>query len=247
MQTRAQFICLAVITIFTLGCTAQPTLQIPLSSGSASSIKSSSVILITNNQITTNIDRSNVASLMGGGLLFSLVDISRDGIRQASANNLTNSLLSQWIQYDLKTHLATALQPMLDSTSWLNVKNIKRLSPNEAVSSETACNNINTDACVLIGTISYFDEPLNSITLKSEINVFIKDSRAQFIKDPAYKNTVLSVYLLPGNTTSKDQAISTWSANNAHHLREAFDQGIAETTRRLAKGISDPYRKGWVN
>ncbi len=171
MDNLRQVLIAALLLLFVSACATPPN-TIALNSDVAANIGSSNaVIVVTQEEITAEIDRSQLEAAAGGGLLFAIVDTLIEGARAKTAEELIEPIRESLIDYDFHAELVTALRPTLESTDWLGVTRVESLTDPSSALHESLLQTGSEDSLVLMHASYGFSSDFKKLNTSVRIEV----------------------------------------------------------------------------
>ena len=107
-------------------------------------------LVVAQDEIYAQIDQSNVAAAMGGGLIPALIDAAVESSRTKTAEQMMQPIRDGLINFDYAQVLADALDAGLKGVSWLHAGNLKLLRSDEKDQLQNLYNNSSASAILYI-------------------------------------------------------------------------------------------------
>jgi len=234
------------------GCaTTQPS-YIPLPREASQAINSSNVVILsTQHEITAEVDRSNVATAMGGGLIPALIDVVIERSRSKSAEEMIRPIRNALIDYDIGAEIRNSSGEKLSAIPWLKIQKIEVLSTarTDLVSNLLASGS--EDVLVIINPSYTLTSDFSALKTNAVLEVYPRSSNLKKFEKtdggksdkptPIYKNQASHMYSLPSNPSDKNTASLEWAKSNGALVREGLKQGVQAISDILLKGLNDPH------
>jgi len=241
-----------VMVFLIAGCATKQPSYIPLPSQAAQAINSSNVVILsTQHEITAEVDTSNVATAMGGGLIPALIDVVIEHSRSKSAEEVIKPVRDALIDYDIGAALRNSSGERLSAIPWLKVQKIEVLS---SAGTDLVTNLLasSSEDILVIVTPSYtLTSDFSTLTTNAVLEVYPRSSNLKKFEKtegrqsdkptPIYKNQASHMYNLPSNPSDQNNASLEWAKNNGALIREGLKQGVQAISDILLKGLNDPY------
>lgn len=218
-----------LIGALTTGCVKQ---QVALSPENAGKVASSAVILVVGQEeLEAEIEQSNMAGAMGGGLLFALADVAINNSRSKSAEERVSPLRSKLSAIDFRKELKEELQSKLNG-SWLHITKVETTSALSSAERKKIFDNRAENAVLIIDATYKLTSDFKQLHTSATGELFLVDS-----KEPIYKNrfAITSSSVI---AKSEDQAVTAWSENNGSLLKNAIQQGIEKLADSIVKDVN---------
>jgi len=232
-----------------VGCATEPA-YIPLTPEQSQQVGSSnSVILATQKELNADIDKSNVSTYTGGGLIFALVDVAVENSRANSAEALLKPIRDTLNDFEMGKELRQALGSRLDTIAWLHLKNTEVVYDNkpDQVASLLAAGQ--GDVLLLITPTYALTSDFSALRVESEIKVVPRATHlisAENAKDekkrmtPFYKTNVSHLAPLTVAGTVKEEAAKAWAADGGARIRQAMKQGVTNLADKIVEALNHP-------
>ena len=243
---------LVLIVFLMAGCaTTQPT-YIPLPSEAPKAINSSNVVILsTQHEITAEVDKSQVATAMGGGLIPALIDVVIERSRSKSAEEVIRPVREALIDYDIGAELRNSSGKRLSAIPWLKVQKIEILSVARADLVTNLLASGSEDVLVIINPSYTLTSDFSALKTNAVLEVYPRSSNLKKFEKPdggqsdrplpIYKNQASHMYSLPSNPTDMTAASQEWAKNNGAWVREGLKQGVQAISDILLNGLNNPH------
>ena len=249
---------LAFVSLLTLsGCNTTPNNY--LTKQATNKIGKTDVyITIPQKEITADIDKSQVAAAVGGGLLFALIDVAVESNRANTAEELIQPIKDNLLGVNFNQLFKEKLELELANITWLNINKIvfnHDLATNQA---QTNFESSKSDAVLFVNASYSLSSDFSKLTAKANTSIIPKkESLKAFSEKPDSKKAKRDKLHLDNNiyrdnfsiNESFAGAVTDTEANaktlteNSELLKSLFPK-IAE---RLAKDIVFSLQKIKVN
>ena len=253
MDNLRQVLIAALLLLFVSACATPPNM-IALNSDVAANIGSSNaVIVVTQEEITAEIDRSQLEAAAGGGLLFAIIDTLIEGARAKTAEELIEPIRESLIDYDFHAELVTTLRPTLESTDWLGVTRVESSTDPSSALHESLLQTGSEDSLVLMHASYGFSSDFKKLNTSVRIEVHpraaaLKASVESTRQTKAghllvYKNKVTHTEPVPMLATTKEGAVEAWMVDDGQAVRQALETSIEQLAAKLSQALLAPYRE----
>ncbi|NKB80941.1 MAG: hypothetical protein GKS05_03400 [Nitrospirales bacterium] len=206
------------------------------------------VIISTQNEIHADIEKSNVAMAMGGGLIPALIDVAIESSRADDAEATIESLRDILIDYDFGKALHTALVPKLSSVPWVNIQEIdiaydkKENFANELLQKE------GNDSLMVVTSSYSLNADFTTLKVQAVLTMYSNLHRSQdggkhernLEEATVYKNSVSNTYRGPNDTSSQEVIIKQWSENDGTLIKTALQESIENVANLLVNDLKSP-------
>lgn len=230
------------------GCAAKS--YIPLSESYRNKVISSDfVILQTQNEIVAEVEKSNAAAAMGGGLIWALVDAYYENKNATETEDFIQPIRNLLLNYQVEENLNKELPSILNNTSWFNSKSLKLVQNEEEKLLDQLLITTSSDALGIIKPTYGFDSNFLQLEMKMEFTLYpasktTKNQETHDEKDhtPLYKTIVEHQYPLPNFTNKKEENAKLWTENQGQIIKVALDESIKEVIKKLNKELQNPSK-----
>ena len=240
-----------VLSVLLNGCSSTQPSKIPLPQGAEGKVTSSNIIVLVNqHEITPEVERSQVATAMGGGLIPALIDVAVESSRSKTAEQTIRPVRDALENYDLGEEFRKAAEQPLSGVSWLRIQRteIKHEQDPDVLSKLLSSNS--EDALILINPSYSLSSDLNALKTNAVLMIYPRSATLKSLvptKDqadkpavPLYKNTVSHVYNLAPPPSDKEAAAIAWSANQGEAIKKALKESVNSLAIQLATGLQSP-------
>lgn len=238
-----------LIALLMTGC-ATSAYQ-PLTPEAKQQIRSTDTVIgVAQQEITAQINQSNVAAATGGGLLFALIDAGINSSRSSTAEDTVRPLRDALVTYNFDNNLRSRMDDHLGTISGMGVGNVK-------LTKEVTDNNYNAlyqasnkDAVLFTSvnysmTVDFSTLAINanallfpkSAGLKALANLSDADLHNLPVKNSIYRNTINFTCKLPSPSKDLETNRNMWVANNAGLLVGALNLGTDEIANAISLDI----------
>ena len=238
-----------------VGCAGSNFIALP--DAVPSQIKSSKIILIsTNNELQLEVESSNVASYMGGGLIPALIDDHRMNKRRKQAKKEIAPIRECLETFNMDKVVQKKIFATLKNASWMHSQqvNISKQDKQKTMNNHLK-KNLNVDVIGIADasyTLSadfsilkmalYFEIYPHSERIIDFANQGKKVNYRKAKLKPIYKVGFVAKRRLANATTKMDN-ISIWSKNNGKQLRETINELTDSVSANLAKVLQEPSKE----
>jgi hypothetical protein len=211
-------------------------------------------VLLTQQEIGTDITQSNITAATGGGLIFALIDAGIENSRAKKAEKHVVPVRDALIGYNLGDVLNSSLKSRLASRDWLKAGsfNIQQVSTLESL--DSWIKNADGDGLLLVNTQYRFTPKFDGITISARISIHPKQGPLVAQAKP-YQNLPPLIYYnafsatiwmsdWPAQSPDAEAAVKLWAEEGGKRARTALDLGADEIARMLAFDLEQP---GTVN
>lgn len=207
-------------------------------------------VLVAQEEIKSDINKSNLAVAAGGGLLMALIDAGVEAERAKKAEAAILPLRTALQGYDVDALAQETTQSVADQTTWLQPA-ATSFSRDSSVLAKSGVLDNSASSQVAFFEYAYDTSPDFS-SLRVAVNIQFANKANLEGKKPearlqpkqlAYAQTITSVVSLPSPQGDADANVARWSADDGKLARKAiatgFDQLRILTPRALALADAD--------
>ena len=211
---------------------------------------SNGVIVVTQNEITAEIDPSEIAVATGGGLIPALIDAFIESARAKTAEELIEPIRDSLLDYDFHTQLFDSLQPELTATDWLGVTRVERSTDPSDNLHEQLLPDGSEDALVIVYASYMLSPDFTWLKTKAVLEVHpraeglaeaVESTRENNAGPPlVYKDTVTYTEVTPESAASKAAAAEIWADKDGEAIRQALTRSVKQLVAELVAGLRAP-------
>lgn len=249
-HTRKGLVCLAAITIaFLSGCATATRVALPPEQQSKIT-SSETFVSVTQSEIKTDINRSNITAATGGGLIFALIDAGVNTSRAKKAENRVTPLRDALVKYDLGKAFADALKTHFASVDWLKNSTVESRPLGAAGALAKQIQQSPADVVILADTDYRLSATFDSVTVTARVHLH----PAKVAADAAVQkrgelppfiyfnslSTTLPVPEIYGMGLSPEEAAGKAAANGGENVVRALNEGLAELAHMLTYDLEAP-------
>ncbi len=252
MRTTVRNRMAGVVFLVLCGCATQEPAFIPLSKDLSQRINSSNAVIVASQkEIVADVDKSQVAAVMGGGLIPALIDVAIEKSRASSAEELIRPIRDALVEFDMGKDLREALGTRLDSIAWLHLVKWDTTYDNRAdhIPTQLAANK--EDVLVLITPGYALSSDFQSLRVESEVKVIPRAASLRVVGgakgnnekvEPLYKVKVSHLAPLAVGGTDKEGAAKEWSKDGGVRIKEYMKQGVSSIADKIVESLTHPER-----
>lgn len=205
-------------TLLVTGCATRPYNRID--ADARSEIKSvDSVLIVTQSEIGSSINVSNISGATGGGLIPALIDAGVNSSRTEKAEEAIGPIRDKLIDYDFGAVFEDRLEAKFADQSVDAVKDVELLRSDDPKAREERVNSTSADAVMFITTDYKIGPEFNSVTATANVQIFpSKDSLTPFMEKPddnprlkatdnIYRNSFVASVPLSFTGTAEENAV----------------------------------------
>ena len=247
-KTFAIGFAIVAMTLFS-GCAAKS--YIPLSESNRGKIYSSDfVILQIQKEVMAEVEKSNIAASMGGGLLPALVDAYIENSRATDAEELIQPIRNYLLDYKVEEEIQKELSPVLNNTPWFSLESLKLVQNWDETQMDQLLGSTHSEAVGLIMPSYKFDSDFAALKMQIEFLIYPasktnKNLENQDREDPTpiYKTIVEHRYSLafPADTAKENSKL--WAESDGQSIKLALSQSIKEMVNTLNYDLQDPSKE----
>jgi len=193
------------------------------------------ILVIGQEELEAEVEDSNIAAVMGGGLLPALVDAAIENSRSKSAEKLVSPLRARLVDIDFRKELASELKKQLNS-SWLHMQKVEVTSALTSAERKHMFENSQGNAILLIDAKYKLSPDFMALKTSSLEELYLKD-----VKDPIYKNKI-EILSDPVAVKSKEEAVAAWDENEGSKIRYAIRDGAKRLAEAIAGKLMQPSK-----
>jgi FKBP-type peptidyl-prolyl cis-trans isomerase 2 len=197
--------------------------------------------------LIADVERSHVATYMGGGLLFALVDAAIESHREGCANDAMVDIQKGFTSYNAQEKVKAHFMQSLKQAQWLHAgqvqsvkvldeptqANITQKSKSDTVLTARLLYKFNPDLSVLTGTI-YLTVYPTSQKLRALVNA------GDPLDKPIFKVNVKAAEALPVRSKDLEDNAKQWSDNDNRLLKDALDKITNQAFANLDRVLKNP-------
>lgn len=208
-----------------------------------------SYLVVPQDEIYADIQRSNITGMMGGGLLWALVDASVDNSRTKDAETAIAPIRNKLLNYDFAEILATNINTKLMGVDWLNSTQLvlERARPEDFVAKKyEACN----ASAILFINADYklsddFGQVITSVNMEMFANVAeLKKYREGTddnqnpvdTKDNIYRN-IITVSIPLGVEGKKKEIVEKLVSDECSAVKTALEESAKQIAEKIYNDI----------
>ncbi len=219
------------------GCVAPPYRHmIPIESYPLPVVENS--ILYISEQpekVTLQFYSSNTSQIMGGGLLFDLIDIANNSSRKSTSEAIGSSIKQILEGYDLEGKIAKLAKQTFDKSNWPKIAEIKEESQ-EIIDREIKDG---THSVTSLKITPYINPEFSFLSIKSVLEIY--QAREGHLKgknrEPIYRYTFDDVVNQLEETGTASDNANLWTVDR---LYSSLDNGLKLIFSKIEKGLNDP-------
>ncbi len=236
----------AVVIAFLSGC-ATPS-RVPISSDSRSQLGTvTGFVGLRQQEIGTDINRSNVSAATGGGLLGAIIDMSIDNSRAKKAESAVTPVRDALINYQPGNVLAADLQNALATVPGVSPSHI---DVRQIIDANTTSDWIKGagESSVLMVNLTYELSPnFDSIIVSAAVSLHPGGGRLAAIAKSksglpplVYYNVLSSTRSLPGlaGVQSSAETAKLWAVDGGRPARTTLDTSLQELAAMIAYDLA---------
>lgn len=219
-----------------------------IDSDARASLKSSeTVLVVTQSEIGSDINASNLTGAAGGGLLWAVIDSSVNAKRTKTAEETIGPIRDKMIDYDFGTVFERELRTALTGTTIDGLGNVDLRRATDKDMAEIVLAETAKDAVLFVDTTYQFSADFSQISARANVTMYPK-SEALFayrennkdngkladLNDNIYRNQVTFEEKLLAATTEPEQ--------NAERVLEMSTAELGSVLNKAAAGLADAIR-----
>jgi hypothetical protein len=246
----------AILPAFLLGAcvTAIPVHQgMPLEA--RSQVASTDVIVpIAQAEIDLSFQPSNMTTMMGGGLLWALIDAGVDSSNSTSAQTAIGPLRTALVDFNFDETLAIDLGTAISESQWLKAAKPRVVKDASGANIESTLNNSSASSVLLVYANYQLtpnaDEMLITLSprlvprtdgLKAQLGKVDPKQSPLALEQSLYRSVLTFRGAAPDMTDNREKNLEIWAAENAAQARSVLKLGSAKLSRMLADDLqADP-------
>ena len=251
MQIRDIHFVVFFVLLAAPGCVTTEPAYIPLAKEVSQQIKSSNAVIVsTQDEIKADVEKSNVATYTGGGLIPALIDVAIEGSRSKSAEQDIKPIWDALVGFDMGRELQTSLGNRLDSIPWLNVKKTEILYDTKPDLVPSLLASSSEDALVLITPSYSLTSDFVALKVESEVKVLPRAAQLRASSEgkgskkeqvtPLYKNVVAHIAPLVTGASNRKAAAAEWSKDGGAVIKQAMKQSADRIANKIVKSLTNP-------
>jgi len=228
----------AILALFVSGC-ASPS-RISLDQSKKSQIHATECVVgLQQQEITADINQSNISQATGGGLIAALIDAGINNSRTKDAEQEIVPVRDALVGYDIGQTLKQSLQTSLKNPDWLHLNSIDVRQVTDEAACKVWLTNSKGDVLLLVRPHYRLNAAFDHLTVS--LGVYLqarpKANGADSDNPTLYFNSFSCVTPLLTTGASgmpRSEAATLWAANSGKRARQVMDESLAEVIRMLA-------------
>jgi hypothetical protein len=230
-------------------CASEPAF-IPLRPDVSQQLNSSNgVIAMSQKEIVADVEKSNVATYTGGGLIPALIDVAVESSRASSAEDNLKSIRNALVDYEVGTELHNALKAQLDGISWLHVKKTEVIHDNKPKQVQNLLAASSEDALLLLRPTYRLSSGFSVLRMETEVRVVPRATHLiapEAAKDddkrmtPLYKTKVFHHIPLATGGGSQEDAAKAWTSSGGAQIKDAMRQSVSTIADKIIEALRHP-------
>ena len=236
------------------GCMTTEPAFIPLPRNMPQPIKSSNLLILSiQDEIQVDIEKSGIATAMGGGLIPALIDMAVEKSRSTSAEEQVKPIRDVLIDFDIGQEFLRELGEDIDSIDWLQVKR-KEVSydKNQDIIQNVLATGTE-DALILFTPHYSLSADFKQLKVETIVKVYPRSPLLRSLMEgenqkedkpvPLYKNTYVKIMDLPTETSDGNTAAIEWSKNNGLQIKNSLNSSIKALAQLQRDGMNNPFQR----
>lgn len=229
-----------IFTIMSMtGCETAPS-KVELSKAAIQNIQTiDAYIFVEQDEIHADINKSNVATYTGGGLIPALIGAAVDNSRAKNAEELVKPIRDKMVDYDYAELIKKEIAQELSKVPWLKVNHLSLFTGLPEKDLQRNLIPSDSNALLVIGSDCFFSPDFKSLNISGKVHLIRKPQGSDInFNSCMYKNSVAQSETLTTNLSSKETAAAKWAENNADLTRKSIDKLTNEFAKKLASGLN---------
>ena len=231
-----------IVALFASGC-ASPS-RVPLSPDKTSKISSSqTVVALSQAEIGTDINRSNITAATGGGLIGAIIDAGVNNYRAKNAESAAVPIRDALVKYDVGQTFTNALRAHVGEISWLSNTTVEAQQLTKDNTITAIVKKSAADAVLVLNTDYRLTPNFESVRVTvtaslhpraAALNAGAKPSRG--IPPVIYFNTLSTTFPVSEeykSGKSSEEVAKAIAADKENRLTKALDQSLEELASML--------------
>ncbi|MES2488949.1 MAG: hypothetical protein V4607_04090 [Pseudomonadota bacterium] len=230
----------------------------PLTPTSREQIRSADAVIgVGQQEITAQINQSNITAATGGGLLFALIDAGINSSRSSTAEDAVRPLRDALLSYNYDDNLRIQMNDQLGTVTGMSIGNA-RVTKDVTDANYNAVYQASNKDAVLITSVNYsMTADFSALTVNATPLLYPKSSglkassglsNADFsslsIKNAIYRNSISFTSTLPFPSKTLEGNRDLWAANNGQLLIGALNLSADEIASVVSADIQQTAVKG---
>ena len=248
MSLTRQLGLFGMLILFVAGCTTPA--NIAMKKGVSDTIQSSHMVIVsTQNEIKAEVEKSNVAMAMGGGLIPALIDTAVESSRSEEAEATIETVRDVLIDYDFGKEFESALAPKLPSVSWVDIQPVDIIYDKKEDLVKEFLQKEVRDSLMVVNSSYALSHDFTTLKVQSVLTMYSKlrpNKEVQSNEDidleelTVYKKTVSHKKPIGAIVAGEGDAIVQWSKDNGALIRNALKESAEDVTNQLIQGLKAP-------
>jgi hypothetical protein len=211
-------------------------------------------VCLAQQEIGTDITRSNITAVTGGGLLFALVDAGIENSRAKKAEKHVTPVRDTLIGYNLGEVLNASLKKQLATCDWLKMGTFNVQQVPTLAGLESWIKTAEGDCLLLVDAQYRFTPQFDAIAVSARISLHPRKGSLvgaakvhQRLAPLVYYNAFSATFRMtdwPGQALAAEDAVKRWAEDGGKRARAALNLGADEIARMLAFDLEQPGTVG---
>ena len=210
-------------------------------------LQSTTVYIEENKKIKADIKASNIATYTCGGLLPALVDCIIMDVRQNRADEAMVDLQKEIQSFNFRENVTDRLTKELQSTGWLNVKQVHFVNDTSESLREAWVENSKSDGTLISRFIWQLNPDFSVLTGTLYVEVFPTSPQLKKLvncedplETPIFKFNISATHSLAGSKESLEENAALWAQEKGCYVRKALAGVIEKVFCNLKKILQNP-------
>lgn len=246
-DNKKHFLLLGLLAVLSVsGCALNSKIVLPVKDNIAQNVDSSEIhVVVTQQEIYAEINRSNMTGGMGGGLLWALIDSAVDSSRTEDKEKAIQPIRDALIDLNVGKVLSNSFSGKLKSVKWLNPTGVKVINKGVDDSEVKQLTKSSSASAVMFIYTKYY-LTANLATLKVSVNAELRPNNKKLMKlgennqteEPMlYKNSYTFEVSLTDKYEPEEKKIQEWTGNSDKNIKNGLLNGFESVSNWLANDL----------
>lgn len=224
------------------GCSATPK-YIAISKETQAKIATTDVYLVEPKKtLTATIERSNITTYTGGGLLFALIDSAIDDSREEDAKKDIANIQRHMAKINVQDTLNTRLVPVFQNAKWLKVRNIAPMKVTGENTLKAKIDRTSAGAILNVYFTYYMDPDFTLIRGNLFVTLYATGDFGETIEKgaPIFKTEVSTVRSLENVGKNRQENCALWERGSGVYLKRVIEDIVQDLVHQLEHTLKTP-------
>jgi hypothetical protein len=203
------------------------------------------IVSVPQSEANVNVDASNLAGAMGGGLIFAFIDLAIDKSSASAAETTIKPIRAALIDYDFEQNSLEAVKLASSKVNWLSANGIA-FTKDATDENFAKLMDVSSASQIMYNNFDYaFSGDFKALNVGLRTTVVPKSvplpdekaaERLSYKKAAYYGKWIYTAYLPSPNKEARINA-ERWAENHGALARDALNKGIVQVTQDLVSDL----------